>query len=161
MAAITTNAGAGFIIGKKLRHNCFSRFCMLLNKGFGEWDGPVTEELNWMEQHQANYIYIYIYTAFIHSFYVYIRTCGIYCRFSKFDIWVLSIKSKGETVTLLAPQSPHREEVEVDEWVIKARGNVGFFYENYQLSNTQIWYFPNPNRVVSVPRQYCEKYCIR
>lgn len=52
MKAITTNVGAGFIMEKKLRRNCFSHFFfffgMLLDKEFEEWDGPVAEQLNWI-----------------------------------------------------------------------------------------------------------------
>lgn len=60
MKAITTNVGAGFIMEKKLRRNCFSHFlffvcvCVLLDKEFEEWDGPVAEQLNWIEEQQAN-----------------------------------------------------------------------------------------------------------
>lgn len=49
MTAITTNVGAGFIMEKKLVCVCV---CIVVNvslcfKGFGEWDGPVTEEMEW------------------------------------------------------------------------------------------------------------------
>lgn len=46
------------IMEKKLRHNCFFPliFLMPLNNVFGEWDSPVTQDLNWMEKHWTNYI---------------------------------------------------------------------------------------------------------
>ena len=69
MTAITTNIGAGVIMEKKLRHNCFAHFFMLLNKGFGEWDGPVAEELSWMEKHQSNCTLQNVYSLFFFSFF--------------------------------------------------------------------------------------------